>query len=92
LYVGGRFKFAGGKPASDYAIWNLPQALQIRQTAERVVISWAEAAADYVLEVAASVDAVSWHTAPDEPVLVGREYTVTNSPLDSRAFYRLRHR
>jgi DNA-binding beta-propeller fold protein YncE len=65
--------------------------LQIaRQGASGAVVSWSTNASDYVLEAAGTVASPSWATETSVRGLVSGNFTVTNAPVTTNRFFRLR--
>ena len=87
IYVGGRFRFAGGMPNSDFSIWRLPVRLRITLMDEALRISWPSLPGTSVLETAESL--TSWRGATNDVATAGQEAVVT-IPREARGFYRLR--
>jgi hypothetical protein len=92
LYVGGHFRFAGGEPASDFAMGHLSISLTIARVDDAVRISWPAAARDFVLQTTESLSSVSWMTMTNTPIVVGDQQTVTDDRRGLSQFYRLLRR
>jgi hypothetical protein len=88
IYAGGHFKFAGGKPASDFAIWQLSISLRIARLGEEVQLSWPLSAGSFILEESETL--ASWQAFTNTLVSTGEEAAVTSPASGARRFYRLR--
>jgi hypothetical protein len=69
---------------------NIPDGRPELGIAQRIVISWPVAAANYVLEGAASLDHGSWTLVTNAPVLLDGESAVVLDRDEARKFFRMR--
>jgi trimeric autotransporter adhesin len=92
LFVGGRFPLAGGKPATNMALWHIPHTLSVSYAEETMTISWPATGTNLVLEGKGSVADTNWSMVLNPPVVIDGQCRVTQ-PMDSRArFFRLRRK
>jgi hypothetical protein len=89
LYVGGHFKLAGGKPASDFSIWHFPPRLSIEADRGGVVLAWPAAASKYRLQFKERLAEELWTFLTNAPVAAGNQFRLTNQPSGPKGFYRL---
>lgn len=92
LFVGGGFTQAGGKPAQNLAVWQIPQTLKVVGQGEALRVSWPAPDTNLVLEATSSLSDPNWSPVPQEPVLQDYRWTVTNPIHDPHQFFRLRSR
>jgi hypothetical protein len=92
LIVGGSFDTAGGRPASNFAIYHLPRTLAVKARDGRLILSWPKPDTSLVLETTSDPVSGDWEAVPADPVVVGYRLTVTNTLGSGAAFYRLRER
>ncbi len=93
------YDFAGianatGGDGSDIGAFELqpnPPLLNIARSANNVVVSWSTNDAGSTLEAKTNLNSsVNWSNVVPSPVIVGGQYTVTNSAASGNKFYRLR--
>jgi hypothetical protein len=89
ICVGGHFKFAGGKPASDFSLWHSPPKLRITRLGNSVQLSWPGWNPDPVLQASETLSSTSWRTVTNAPVMVDGENQVLDALLGLARFYRL---
>jgi len=89
MYLGGNFRLAGGKPASDFTIWYSAVRLEIVRAGEAVAVSWPAAADGYALQATATLSPASWQTVTDQPVRLGSQWSVILTNPGPSQFYRL---
>ena len=92
LFVGGSFRSAGGKPATNIARWRIPHELKIRRSADKALLSWPATGSNLLLEATLNPAASSWTILSNPPGLHGGECVVTNPVTDAGQFFRLRGR
>jgi len=92
LFVGGYFGGAGGKAASNFAIWHIPHALKLDRSGDALRLSWPATGSNFVLEACASLSRSNWAAVPQAPAVSGRDLVVTNEVCGTTRFYRLRRR
>ena len=84
----------GLNPSGNTEAWiaNLaPPALAVRRAGNSVVLSWPTNAPGFTLQSMTNLVAPSaWTNAADVPVVIGMEFTVTNTATNSGQFFRLR--
>ena len=90
VYIGGAFGRAGNKPSLNFAIWHIPQLLQIQLAEGVVFLRWSTAATDYVLEATDSLVQPDWANFVPAPLVMDDRFTATNVLSSYSRFYRLR--
>jgi hypothetical protein len=75
--------------SSDPVSFYTPDALQITQSNNQVVISWPSSATNAVLETTTDLVAGNWAAVTNTVTIVGNSFVVTNSPGIDHAFFRL---
>jgi hypothetical protein len=83
---------AAGGDGSDIGAFELtPPVLAIARAGNKVLLSWPATDNGYTLESKASLsNSVLWSTVPGSPAIVAARFTVTNSSVLGKGFYRLR--
>jgi hypothetical protein len=90
LFVGGSFSAAGGKAATNFAIWRGERpSLSIRRIGNDVILSWPSQFTNYVLQSKANLSG-DWSISGPEPVLSNDNWSVTNAIMTGPHFFRLR--
>ena len=74
--------------SSDPVSFYTPDALQITQLNNRVILSWPSSATNAVLEMATDLVASNWVVDTDTVNGIGNSFVVTNTSID-HAFFRL---
>ncbi len=65
--------------------------LQITRSGSQVILSWPSADPGFRLESTETLGAADWTTAQREPVVVGGQNMIIDSPTDTARFYRLKN-
>jgi len=81
LCVAGHFKFAGGKPASNFSLWHWPPVLRLERVGSRIIISWHPSIG--ILQGAPTVNG-AWSDVP------GPTAVITNDIMQPQQFYRVK--
>jgi parallel beta-helix repeat protein len=83
---------ANGGDGSDIGAFELGSpTLNIQQIAANVVLSWQSYYGDFTLQSVTNViDTNSWATVVGTPALIANQYVLTNGPISSSQFFRLK--
>ena len=92
LIVGGAFTAAGGKPATNIAVWRIPHALSVSCAEDNVILSWPATGTNFMLEARESVAGTNWSVVSTQPASVGDRCRVTNQINSPARFFRLRRK
>ncbi len=89
IHCGGDFRFAGGKPASDFTIWHLPLSLEINRAQNNVLVSWpwALGAQPQNAQPAASF---AWRDITSSPQMYSNRVSIKNVASNNATFFRLK--
>ncbi len=90
LLVGGTFDTAGGRPATNIALWHMPPALGIRREGDAAIVSWPATGTNYVLESKTEAGASNWSEVSPPASVVADECLVTTVVEGRQKLYRLR--